>query len=145
MEATINPRQQNVPLIIESHPTGFTGYPFVSLIQYRQEKILAIVDNINPSEVKAYALDLCGPAGVEEEIVITTAMDWYQLQRDNYPLSIEFARKGLVETVSKIYRSYATEFITRIIGPVPHFPMSDTISSKRKRKRSCPPQQSRRI
>jgi hypothetical protein len=139
MDDSVSPRQQNIPLIIEPHPVDYTGYPFIALIQYRKEHVLTIIDNIDEREVKAYVLDLCGPADVAESMIIDVATQWYDSAKNRHPLSVEFSRRGMVVEVSKVYRSFATEFITRIIGPVSQFPMFEVKSTKRRRKRAIPP------
>lgn len=132
-------RKTTAPLIIEPHPKDYVGLPFLTLIQYRKQPMLAIIDNITDDVIRAYVLDLCGPEQINEEHIIITAAEWYQQNRHNFPLSVEFSRRGLTPTTSKIYRSLNVDFISRIIGPVPKFPMDAVKSVKRRRRRALPP------
>ena len=126
------------PLIVEPHPAEYGGFPFITLIQYRKMPMLAIVDNTDASTIKAYVLDLCGPEHVNEEMLITVAAEWHDNNRDNYPLSIEFSKRGLTPVTSKIYRSLNVEFVSRVIGPAPSFPMTLVKSTKRRRRKALP-------
>lgn len=131
-------KQKATPLIIEPHPKDYSGYPFITLIQYRQQHILAIVDNADNDAIKAFVLDLCGPERVDEELVISVASDWYEQSRTKYPLSFEFSKRGLSDHMTKIYKSFNIEFISRVIGPMPKFEMNKVISTKRRRRKSIP-------
>lgn len=126
----------SAPLIIEPHPSDYSGFPFVTLIQYRKQPILAIVDNVDADVIRAFVLDYCGPEGVDEDMLIVAAAEWYESNRSNFPISIEFSRKGLTPITSKIYRTLNTEFVSRVIGPMPCYPMNTVRSIKRRRRKT---------
>lgn len=129
-------RGNQVPLIIEPHPSNYDGYPFITLIQYRDQHVLSIIDNSTDKTIKAFVLDLCGPEQLNEEVIIRVAADWYEKSGCKYPLSIEFSRLGMSNEVSVILRTYNIDFVTRVIGPLPKFPMDETKSIKRRRRKS---------
>lgn len=131
-------RGNPVPLIIENHPEDYDGYPFITLIQYRKQHVLTVVDNADDKTIRTFVLDLCGPAKVNEEMVIEVAASWWETNRLRYPISFEFSRLGLTQDVVGIYRTYNTEFVTRVIGPLPHFEMSETQSVKRRKRKPVP-------
>ena len=135
---TKSAEKKTAPLIVEPHPVDYTGFPFITLIQYRKLPMLAIVDNADESVLRVFVLDLCGPEGIKEEDIIAVASDWYDNNRSNYPISIEFSRKGIVSSTSKIYRALNIEFVSRVIGPVPKYPMNDVKSIKRRRRKPLP-------
>ena len=135
---TKSAEKKTAPLIVEPHPVDYTGFPFITLIQYRKLPMLAIVDNADDSTLRVFVLDLCGPEGIKEEDIIAVASDWYDNNRSNYPISIEFSRKGIVSSTSKIYRALNIEFVSRVIGPVPKYPMNDVKSIKRRRRKPLP-------
>ncbi len=124
-------------MIIEPHPEEYDGYPFITLIQYRTQHVLTIIDNADNNNITAFVLDLCGPEQVDEEKIITVAAHWFE-QGYKYPLSFEFSKRGLSQEMSKILRSYNTDFVTRVIGPLPHFDMSTVKSMKRRRRKAIP-------
>lgn len=133
-------RGNPVPLIIEPHPEDYDGYPFITLIQYRKEHNLTLVDNADDKTIKAFVLDMCGPANVNEELLISVAADWYDTNMHKVrPISFAFSRLGITNQASKIMRTYNIEHVTRVIGPLPKFEMKETKSIKRRRKKAVPP------
>jgi hypothetical protein len=132
-------KKSSVPLIVEPHPKDYAGFPFITLIQYRKAPMLVIVDNADDEVIRAYVLDLCGPEHVNEEVVIQAATEWYTTNRGNYPISIEFSRRGMTPMTSRVYRALNIEFVSRIIGPVPKYPMGTVKSIKRRRRKPIPP------
>lgn len=131
-------KRSAVPLVVEPYPKDYTGLPFLTLIQFRKQPMLVIVDNVDERSIKAYVLDLCGPEQVDEEKVILTASEWYARDKANYPVSIEFSRRGMTNETSRIYRTFDVEFVSRVIGPAPEFPMSTVKSVKRRRRKAIP-------
>lgn len=128
-------KKPTVPLIIEPYPKNYSGYPFITLIQYRKQHILTIVDNSDHEMIAAYVLDLCGPENVSEEMIINIASEWYKNNYTTHPLSIEFSLRGISDLTSKIYRKFSIEYISRVIGPVAFFPLKEIKSVKRRRKK----------
>lgn len=139
MAAKKRTRGNPIPLIREDHPEDYTGYPFITLIQYRKENVLTIVDNSDDNHIHAFILDLCAPAQVNEEQVIEVAASWYEENHERYPISFEFSRVGISGSTFLIHRSFNIEFVTRVIGPLPRFEMSAQPSIKRRRRKPVPP------
>lgn len=131
-------RGNPIPLIVEQHPEDYDGYPFITLLQYRKEHILTLIDNTDDKIVKSYVLDLCGPSKVDEEKIVSIALQWWDNNRDRFPLSFEFSRQGVSEEASKIYRTFNVEYITRVIGPLPRYEMKETINIKRRKRKPLP-------
>lgn len=123
------------PLIIEDYPISYTGYEFITLIKYNDEKNLVIVDNVGKRHISAFCLDLCEPFGVKEDTVIDIARTWYAANKDHYPVSVEFCKNNFEDKSSNIVKSYSIDYISRIIGPVFFFDVSNPRKiRKRKRK-----------
>jgi hypothetical protein len=138
-KVAVESKKVTAPLIIEPHPKDYSGFPFVTLIQYRKQPMLVIVDNADDDIIRAFVLDLCGPERVDEEMVIQAAAEWYSENRANFPISIDFSRRGLTPATTKIYRALNVEFVSRIIGPVPKYPMNTVKSVKRRRRKALAP------
>lgn len=128
-------RGNPAPLIVEQHPEDYDGYPFITLLQYKKEHVLAIVDNTDNKHVRSYVLDDCGSNSVNEETLIRVAVQWWENNKDNYPISIEFSRTGIASETQRIYKTFNIEYITRVIGPLPKFEMSETRSVKRRKRK----------
>lgn len=137
--SSLSDKTQSIPLIVEPHPKDYSGFPFITLIQYRKHPMLTIVDNATDGTIRAFVLDLCGPERVDEELVIRAAAEWYTNSRNAIPISVEFSRLGIAGATSKIYRSLNLEFVSRVIGPVPRYPMSTVKSIKRRRRKPISP------
>lgn len=139
MAANKRTRGNTIPLIREDHPEDYVGYPFITLIQYRKDNILTIIDNSDDKEIGAFVLDLCAPELVNEERIIEVAANWYEEGHERFPISFEFSRLGISSETGKIFRNYNIEFITRVIGPLPRFDMNTPPQIKRRRRKAVPP------
>jgi len=135
---TRSKRANPVPLIVEEHPDDYNGYPFITLIQHRNEHILAIINNASDKTIEAFVLDLCGPEKINEETIISIAAEWWAESGEKYPLSVEFSKRGVTSETSKILRSYKVDFVTRVIGPLLSYPMDNVKSVKRRRRKPVP-------
>lgn len=131
-------RTNYAPLIVEPHPNDYNGYPFITLIQHRDKHILTVVDNADDKNIGAFVLDLCGPVGLNEEYVISLVSEWYDVSSERYPISIEFSRLNVIENMSKIFRNFNIDFVTRVIGPLPKFNMTEVKSIKRRKRKPVP-------
>lgn len=132
-------KKNSVPLIIEPHPKDYNGLPFITLVQYRRNPLLVIVDNADEDTLQTFVLDLCGPEDIDQESLFTAAINWYEHNRANFPISVEFSRRGLTSQTTKIYRTLNIEFVSRVIGPVPKYPMRTVKSIKRRRRKMISP------
>lgn len=130
--------KSSAPLIVESHPPEYSGLPFITLIQYKKQTMLTIVDNVTDSDIRAYVLDLCGPEHVAEEELIALANAWYENGRILRPFSVELSKAGLTAAVSRVYRVFNIEFISRVIGPAPVYATKSSGQVKRKKCRQVP-------
>ena len=131
-------RGNPIPLIVEEHPEDYDGYPFITLLKYRKEHVLALIDNTDEKHIQFFALDLCGPEQVNEERLIDVASHWWEERHQRYPISFEFSRLGMTAETSRIYRQFNVEFVTRVIGPLPRFEMMEVHSIKRRKRKPVP-------
>ncbi len=131
-------KKRQVPLIVEQHPSDYTGLPFITLIQYNKESHLTIVDNAADKTINAFVLDLCGPESIDQQVLFDIVEEWYTTNKDNYPLSIAFSLKGLTGVASKIYKTFNVDFVSRVIGPLPKFKMQPEKSIRRRKRKDLP-------
>jgi len=122
-------------LIREDYPSNYTGYNFITLIQFNGEKSLSIVDRVTEKNINVYLLDLCLAKNVDEQEVLQIALDWSESDRKNFPISFEFARLNRTDDMSKIYRVFNIDFVERIIGPLPEREVIKTVIKRKKRKK----------
>lgn len=129
----VKKRKPKTPLIIENHPPNYEGYPFITLIQYRQEHLLTIIDNVLTKEIRCFVLDLCNASNINEELIINIANHWFENNSKKYPLSFEFSKQNMIELISPIYKKFNINYISRVIGPLFTFPMNNSSKIKRKK------------
>lgn len=132
-------KEHPLPLLIEDHPNNYTGFPFLTFIQFRTEHVLAIVDNVHDNQIQCYVLDYCGPENVSEVDLMELADRWFHHEREKYPISIAISKQNLEKTFNLVHRTYNVEFITRIVGPLFIYPI-DEVRVTRRRKRKPVPQ-----
>lgn len=119
-------------LIIEDFPDDYEGYRFIALIGYQENDLmLSIIDNIHGKSINAYILDLCAAENVNEELIVTIANEWFHENKNFYPLSIEFSKRGLTDQFSKIYKTFHMDYIYRLMGFVPAFNIINKSKTKR--------------
>jgi len=121
-------------IIREDYPANYTGYNFITLIQFNDEKYLSIVDIVTTKLLSAYILDLCGPKNIDEEMILNIALDWSNSDRRDIPISYEFARLQMHTVLSPLYKSFNVDFIERAIGPLPATVDNKPIVKRKKRK-----------
>jgi hypothetical protein len=136
--SVIQQNKKACPLIIEPHPATYTGFPFITLLQYHKELVLVIVDNVTDDYIKAYVLDLCGAAGIDEEELISYAADWHNTYQCRMPFSVFLSLRGVAHQMAGICRSYSVEFVARVIGPVQKFPFSAPKNTRKRRRKVVP-------
>lgn len=129
-------KDNHIPLLVEEYPADYKGYPFLTLIKYRESEILVVVDNVTHKDIKAYVVDFCETEGINEDEFIKLVADWYEFRSRKFPLSIEFSRLGLTEQMSNILKVYNIDFVTRVIGILPMYEMSKVFSVKRRKRKT---------
>ena len=102
-------------LIVEFASDSGTMY-FLSVIEYRRENYLAIVDNISSDEVGAYVLDFAQQERLDLQQLMTIVTRWFYSGSVAYPLSFEFSRLGISPMVNRIYKTFELAHVTRLIG-----------------------------
>lgn len=134
-------RKPKSSLLIESHPKDYVGYPFITLVQYQDQTLLTIVDNMDETKIMAYCLDFCGPERIDEQLIIAHAMEWFENYSDQYPISIHFAKNEMIETAAKLFRILNVNFVTRFIGPANKYTVSQTHHVRRRKRKPFPKSQ----
>lgn len=89
---------------------------FLSLLEYKRETFICIIDNITQNEIGAYVLDYAEQERVPVAEFLSIATRWFYSKSEAHPLSIELARHGLTERIAPIYRTFDTAYVSRIVG-----------------------------
>lgn len=109
---------------------------YMSLLEYKRENYLCIIDNITPTEIGAYVLDYAEQEEVPVQEFLSVVTHWFYSKSDNHPLSVEVARQGLTERLAPIYRTFDTTYVARIVGHA--FTYDGMNKSKVRRRRVVP-------
>ena len=109
---------------------------FMSLLEYKRETYLCIIDNITPTEIGAYVLDYAEQENIPVTKFLSIVTEWFYARSEKHPLSVELARHGLTEKIAPIYRTFDATYVARIVGQA--FTYSGMAKSKVRRRRVVP-------
>ena len=120
------------PLIFERDDSS--NFALLSLIEYKRENYVGIIDNITDTEVSAFILNLAKPEIINQDDLLRFAVRWLYTNSTNYPLSIEFAKLGLSQRIEHIYRTFDINFVSRIVGSPFTFDSFNATAKTKRRK-----------
>lgn len=89
---------------------------FLSVIEYRRQNYLAIIDNVTSNEVGAYVLDFAQQEHIDLQQLLSAITIWFYRGSGEYPLSFEFSRLGMSPLTNRIYKTFELPHVTRLIG-----------------------------
>lgn len=106
---------------------------FISLLEYRREEYLCIIDNIGPNEIGAYVLDFIEQEQIPASQFLSIVIEWFYSKSDKHPLSVEVARRGLTKAIAPIYKTFDTNYVSRIVGHAFQYDKMQKTKVKRRR------------
>jgi hypothetical protein len=118
-------------LIVETPQISTSDFAFLSVIEYLQTKYLVIIDNMIDNMIYAYVLDEAIQRKMNLEVLLPKIAVWAENPIE--PLSFLFARLGVANETSLIYRSFEVTGVTRLIGSSYKFNMAPSSKIKRRR------------
>jgi hypothetical protein len=108
--------KKKVPnLIVEFASDSGTMF-FLSVLEYRRENYLVIVDNISSEDVGAYVLDFAQQERLDLRDLMSVITKWFYSGSTQHPLSFEFSKLGMAPAVNRIYKTFELAHVTRLIG-----------------------------
>ena len=120
------------PLIIEKIIDDTNLY-FLSVIEFKRNEYLGIIDDITPTHVKAYTFENIRPNSIQANEFISTITRWYYAESFRMPLSIALSQQGLTRATAPLFKSFDINGVSRIVGN-PFIFSHFTQSSTKKRK-----------
>ena len=108
--------KRKIPSLIIERAEDQGNYFYLSVLEYRRENYLVVVDNITDEEVGAYVLDFAQQEGMDLRDLMTLITEWFYRASFKYPLSFEFSRLGIAHRTNRIYKSFELAHVTRLIG-----------------------------
>lgn len=124
------------PLALEFKQDATTLH-YLSLLEYRRDTFLVVIDNITEAEITAFSLDHAAQSGIEIADFLSICNFWLYHGSGKYPLSLEIAKMGLSQKLAPMLKVYDTNNVSRIIG-VPFQFQLQSIKPKIKRRRVVP-------
>lgn len=112
------------------------NFLYLSLLEYKRENYLCVIDNIAASEIGAYVLDYAEQENIPLNEFLALATRWFYSNSDSKPISVEIAKLGLTSQLAPIYRTFDSTYVTRIIGNA--FAYDGMNKSKVRRRRVIP-------
>lgn len=131
------PKKIIPPLILEEVQAS-ANYLYLTMIEYKKERYLTIIDNIQGSDIKAFVLDHASAEGMDVQHILSIANLWYYRSSERYPLSFEFAKLGIKDQVAPILRTFNLDHVTRMIGKIFVYDIDAKPKVKRKRANQIP-------
>lgn len=115
MESPVLGKKKQPELKVE-HVSSLANLHVLSLLEYKRDTFLCVLDNITSSEIGAYVLDYAEQEHVPVAQFLSVVWRWFYGTSERHPLSVEIAKHGLTETVAPIYRTFDTTYVSRIVG-----------------------------
>lgn len=130
--------KRKIPSLIIERAEDQGNYYFLSVIEYRRENYLVIIDNITDEEIGAYVLDYAQQEGMALKDLMSVITLWFYRGSNRYPLSFEFSRLGIASCTNRIYKSFELAHVTRLIGKDFKFNLLQPPKVKRRRVNKIP-------
>lgn len=125
------------PLVVEDIKDKANLY-YLSLIEYKRENFLTIIDNITSNEISAYVLDYAQQEKIDMQHFLSIANHWFYKSAHKHPLSFEIAKLGLTSQLSPLYRSFDLNYVARVVGHPFSFDFTPRTKVKRRKAVALP-------
>lgn len=108
--------KKKIPELKIEAVSGRGNLLYLSLIEYKREQYLCVIDNIKQGEIGAYVIDYAEQEGIDVSSFLSLTTRWFYGRSEAVPLSIELAKRGLTGWLAPIYRTFDITYVSRIIG-----------------------------
>ncbi len=105
------------PLILENLDSN-DNHAYLTLILYKKQKYLVVVDNIVNEEISAFVLDILETEDIDVNWFLSVCNLWFYASSEKYPLSFEFAKLGQLDKVKRIIKTFNINSVSRIVGRI---------------------------
>lgn len=111
---------------------------YLSVLEYRSQQFIGVVNNIDDDEVGMYVLDFAEPAKVDVRLLFSAITLWFYKSSATHPLSVEFSKLGLTPMADKIFRTFELAHVTRLVGNGFQYDVNAKPKVRRRRVLSAP-------
>ncbi len=130
--------KRRVPNLIVEYAEDQGNLFLLSVISYRKEEYLTVIDNVTDDEVTAYVLDFAQQEGIDLQLLLSVITRWFYSASHRYPLSFEFSRLGISSMTNRIHRTFETVHVSRLIGKDFRFNFDGPTKTKRRKANRIP-------
>lgn len=125
--------KRKIPALIIERITDDSNLQFLSVIEFKRNEYLSVIDNITNTHVKAYTFDNIRPNTIEINAFLSTIIRWYYAESFCKPLSISLSKQGMTGMTAPLYKSFEINGVSRIIGNPFIFPQFTETSTRKKK------------
>jgi hypothetical protein len=130
-------QKKKIPPLIVEYFADTSNSCFISLIEYKREQYVGVIDNITDTELSAYILSHAKPENISVEDFLKLVVRWFYKSSEKYPLSFEMTRLGITNRTQPLYKIFELGYISRVVGK-PFMFKELNASTKIKRRRILP-------
>lgn len=112
----MNMAKKIIPKLFVEFASDSGSLFYLSVLEYRTQQFIGIVNNIDDNEVGMYVLDFAEPEKVDVRMLFSAITLWFYKSSASHPLSVEFSRLGLTPMADKIFRTFELAHVTRLVG-----------------------------
>ena len=125
--------KKEIPELIVEYKENIENFCFLSVLEYRNNSYLVVIDNVSEDRIGAYVLDYASQEKLNIEQLMSIITKWFYKSSHKYPLSFEFSKLNLTSQVNKIYKNFERVNVTRLIGNNFTYGLNDSPKIKRRR------------
>jgi hypothetical protein len=132
--------KRSIPSLIIERAEDTGNFYFLSVLEFRRENYLVVIDNITNDEIGAYVLDYAQQEGMNLKDFLTLVTQWFYRSSGgiDYPLSFEFSRIGIASRTNLIHKTFELAHVTRVIGKDFKFDLSSPPKVRRRQVNKIP-------
>lgn len=130
--------KKRVPNLIVEFASDSGNLHYLSVLEYRRENYLVVVDNISDEDIGAYVLDFAQQEKLDTKALMGIITYWFYRGSWQYPLSFEFSRLGISGQTNRIYKTFELPHVTRLIGNDFRFDLTAPPKVRRRRANMIP-------
>lgn len=130
--------KRKIPKLIVEYASDQGNAYYLSVLEYRRENYLVVIDNISSEEVTAFVLDFAQQEGINLKQLMSVVTMWFYRGAHSYPLSFEFSRLGITHRTNRILKTFELAHVTRLIGRDFSYSFEDQPRVRRRRVNKIP-------
>lgn len=130
--------KKRIPNLVVERAEDQGNYFYLSVLEYRKQNYLVVIDNITHEEVGAFVLDYAQQEGIDLKQLMSIITLWFYRGSADYPLSFELSRIGVSHRTNKIYKTFELAHVTRLIGKDFVFDLDEPPKVRRRRVNKIP-------